>query len=54
MSKYTREELRAKAQHCIQARENNDVRYLQLVLALSLRLGMAPADVMLAIEELAS
>lgn len=53
MNKYSRSELREMAQVCIIAREANDARYLQVVMGLSLKLGMAPADVMSAIERLA-
>lgn len=52
--KYTREQLRSMAQQCLAAKAKNDARYLQVVMQLSLRLRIAPAQAMAGIELLAA
>jgi len=51
--KYRPEQLRDMAQICVAAKAQNDVRYLQVVMQLALRLGIAPAQAMAGIERLA-
>lgn len=51
--KYSREQLREMARQCLAAKAANDVRYLQVVMNLALRLGIAPAQAMAGIELLA-
>jgi hypothetical protein len=51
--KYTPDQLREMAQICMAAKERNDGRYLQVVMQLALRLGIAPAQAMAGIARLA-
>jgi hypothetical protein len=51
--KYTPGQLRDMAQICLAAKAQNDMRYLQVVMQLALRLGIAPAQAMTGIERLA-
>lgn len=51
--KYSRDQLREMARTCIAAKQRSDARYLQIVMRLALRLGIAPAQAEAGIEELA-
>jgi hypothetical protein len=51
--KYTPDQLRDMAQICMAAKAQNDARYLQVVMQLVLRLGIAPAQAMEGIALLA-
>lgn len=51
--KYTPAELRAMALEALWARARNDARWLQLVMALALRLRISPKQVEAGIERLA-
>lgn len=45
MSRYTRDELREMATQFLQAEKINDIRCIQLTLAISMKTGMHPEDV---------
>lgn len=51
--KYTKDQLRDMAQRVIQARGEGDVRYLQFVMALSMKTGYSPNFVKRNIEIMA-
>jgi len=53
MSKYTTEALQAKAKETIRAKVSGDVRYLQLILTMSMRTGLDTKQVESKIEQLA-
>lgn len=54
MSKYTSEQLNVMANHCLEARDAGDDRYLILVLTLAQRTGLHPTEVEQKIVELAA
>ncbi len=53
MSKYSRQELITMAKKALNAKSNNDYRYVELIMGLSVKLGLDPVVIERRIEVMA-